>query len=234
MSQDNTIDRLNPALSTSAFAPALAGFSAVNKDNYTNSILDTAGVDGNVGDLSSLLNPGAAGLLDGGDLFNTLLNAALQRKAISASQYSQLQTSFKDGNIKYNAKYDKSQYADMIKESAARNGVDPKFAMKIFEIESGFNPNATSKCGAKGLGQLMDATAKRYGVTNSYDPKQNIEASIRFMADLKKQFNGNPDLMAAAYNAGPGAVKKYGGSVPPYKETQNYVAKLHSGSTGIV
>lgn len=113
-------------------------------------------------------------------------------------------------------------------------GVDPRFITAIVLVESGFNPNAKSRAGAMGLGQLMPGTARGMGVVNPYDPVDNLEGSIRLVrGHLEKywQQSGNPQnwehviLTLAAYNAGSGAVRKHGG-VPPYKETQNYVQKV--------
>lgn len=104
--------------------------------------------------------------------------------------------------------------------------VDPRLVVALILTESGFNPNATSRCGAMGLGQLMPGTAQGLGVSNAYDPVQNLEASIRLIRGHLSKY-GDLALALSAYNAGPGAVKKYGG-VPPYRETQNYVRKISS------
>lgn len=113
-------------------------------------------------------------------------------------------------------------------------GVDPRFITAIVLVESGFNPNATSRAGAMGLGQLMPGTARGLGVVDPYDPTQNLAGSIKLVrGHLEKywrQTGGDKDwehviLTLAAYNAGSGAVRKYGG-VPPYKETRHYVEKV--------
>lgn len=121
--------------------------------------------------------------------------------------------------------------------TSAECDVDPRLAMAVVLAESGFNPNATSPKGAMGLGQLMPGTARGMGVTDPYDPKQNLDASIRIIRSGLNKYSGNKAwkdlnwghlrLALAAYNAGSGAVKKYGG-VPPYRETQNYIAKVTS------
>lgn len=98
----------------------------------------------------------------------------------------------------------------------------------VITAESSYNPDAVSKAGAVGLMQLMPETAKQYGVSNRLDPKQSIYGGTRYLRYLAKLYNNNLTLMLAAYNAGEGAVKKYGNKVPPYKETRNYVKKVIS------
>jgi soluble lytic murein transglycosylase-like protein len=116
-------------------------------------------------------------------------------------------------------------FKDLIETSARRYGVDPALLAALVKQESNFNPNAKSGAGAKGLTQLMDATARGLGVTDSFDPVQSLDGGARFLGGLLKQFKGNESLALAAYNAGPGAVQKYGG-IPPYEETQRYVPKV--------
>jgi soluble lytic murein transglycosylase-like protein len=105
--------------------------------------------------------------------------------------------------------------------------VDPRLVIAMMIAESGFHINSTSCTGAMGLGQLMPETARGLGVTNAYDPVQNIEGSVRLLREHLQQYGGRISLTMAAYNAGPGAVSKYHG-VPPYRETENYVAKVAS------
>jgi soluble lytic murein transglycosylase-like protein len=96
----------------------------------------------------------------------------------------------------------------------------------VITAESSYNPNAISRAGAVGLMQLMPETAKQYGVSNRRDPKQNIYGGSRYLRHLLKLFKNDLVLALAAYNAGEGAVKKYGNKIPPYKETRNYVNKV--------
>jgi soluble lytic murein transglycosylase-like protein len=112
-----------------------------------------------------------------------------------------------------------------IAAAAQKYGVDPALLAALVKQESNFNPMAQSKVGAKGLTQLMDATARGLGVTDAFDPAQSLDAGAKFLGGLLKQFHGNESLALAAYNAGPGAVQKYGG-IPPYQETQRYVPKV--------
>jgi soluble lytic murein transglycosylase-like protein len=126
---------------------------------------------------------------------------------------------------------------NLIRFNGQRYGVDPYLVYCVIRQESGFRVGATSPVGAMGLMQLMPGTAARYGVTNAYDPAQSIRGGTRYLADLLRLFGGRVDLALAGYNAGEGAVMKYGRRVPPYAETQNYVRTIgaryaQSGGSG--
>ena len=110
-------------------------------------------------------------------------------------------------------------------EAASKYGVDAKFLKAIAKCESDFSTECTSSSGAMGIMQLMPQTAASLGVTNAYDPYQNIMGGARYISEKLAQYNGDKSLALAAYNAGSGNVAKYGG-IPPFKETQNYVAKV--------
>lgn len=114
---------------------------------------------------------------------------------------------------------------EIIETFSNKYSVDSDFIKAIIKQESGFNPKATSKKGAMGLMQLMPKTAKSLGVNDAYNPFENIEGGVKHIKGLLNRYNNNEELALAAYNAGAGAVKKYGG-IPPYKETQNYVKSI--------
>lgn len=119
------------------------------------------------------------------------------------------------------------QIEKLVSANAATWNVDPSLIKAIIANESGFNANATSNVGAQGLMQLMPGTASGLGVSNAYDPAQNVWGGSKYLKGLLDRFGGDMTRAVAAYNAGPGAVEKYGG-VPPYAETQNYVQNVLS------
>jgi soluble lytic murein transglycosylase-like protein len=125
----------------------------------------------------------------------------------------------------YNTRLRLSEFADTINVVSKQYGVNPGFVRAIIHAESAFNPMARSRKGAMGLMQLMPGTAKDMGVMDLTNPEQNIKGGVRYLAGLLKTFSGNETLAAAAYNAGPGAVTRYGG-IPPYEETQTYVKRV--------
>lgn len=132
----------------------------------------------------------------------------------------------------------------LIRQNGARYGVDPYLIFCVMEQESHFNARAVSPKGARGLMQLMPGTGARFGVRSPFDPAQNIMGGTRYLKMLLDNFGGRVDLVLAGYNAGEGAVMKYGRRVPPYRETRDYVKRIsaryernrpaaaHSGATG--
>ena len=133
----------------------------------------------------------------------------------------------------------KNSFDSIIRQAAQTHGVSEGLIKAVMHTESGFNSNAKSPVGAQGLMQLMPATARRFNVSNSYDPQQNIYGGAKYLSWLMKRFNGNTNLALAAYNAGEGNVDKYGG-IPPFRETQDYVRRvtsrlnnLYSGGLGL-
>jgi len=122
----------------------------------------------------------------------------------------------------------RSQFGGHILAAAKATKVDAALIRAVISVESGNNPSARSSAGAVGLMQLMPATARRYGVKNRLDPEQNIHGGARYLRDLKVLFDGNLQLVLAAYNAGEAAVMKHGRRIPPYRETVAYVPKVLS------
>jgi soluble lytic murein transglycosylase-like protein len=131
---------------------------------------------------------------------------------------------FGDGST-VSARQTPSNLAPLIEKAATEAGVDPQLFDALVASESGYDPSARSRAGALGLSQLMPDTARSLGVQNPLDPTQNLQGGASHLAQMMKRFNGDPRLALAAYNAGPGAVEKFGG-VPPYNETQRYVEKV--------
>jgi soluble lytic murein transglycosylase-like protein len=127
-----------------------------------------------------------------------------------------------------------NQYDDLINQHAAEHSLSADFVRAVIQAESAFNPWAKSAKGAMGLMQLMPATAAAYGVLNAYNPADNIRAGVAYLKSLLTRFNNNESLALAAYNAGPGAVEKYGNTVPPYKETRAYVKRIQGTQAAAV
>ncbi|HUN29860.1 MAG TPA: lytic transglycosylase domain-containing protein [Alphaproteobacteria bacterium] len=155
---------------------------------------------------------------DGAGAFAAILQAQMAAQGGDSSG---------DGAADAPAMVPPAQIDSLVNDNAQSQNVDPALIKAIIANESGFNANATSKVGAQGLMQLMPGTAAGLGVTDAYDPAQNVAGGTKYIKGLLDHFNGDVRLAVAAYNAGPGAVEKYGG-VPPYAETQNYVQNVLS------
>jgi hypothetical protein len=118
------------------------------------------------------------------------------------------------------------QYDDLIVQHANNQGVRTDLVRAVMQVESAFDPFARSPKGALGLMQLMPAIIRQFNVLNPFNPAENIRAGVAYLRQLLDRYNNNEQLALAAYNAGPGAVDKYGEAIPPYRETKNYVSKV--------
>ncbi len=195
--------------------------------------------------LSSLLGLGTANA----DIFNQLANTSegtlesllykgsnavyipesVKQALTSSYEHTKLDSYVSDnmiGSTAYaNSLAGADQYAAIIEKASATYGVPEKLIAAVIKQESNFNPSVVSHAGAQGLMQLMPQTAQYLGVTNAFDPEQNIMAGAKYLRQMLDKFNNDPTLALAAYNAGASRVTKYGG-IPPFKETQNYVKKV--------
>jgi soluble lytic murein transglycosylase-like protein len=121
-----------------------------------------------------------------------------------------------------------SLYNSLIEELAGNYAISPDLVRAVIQVESAFNPRAVSPKGAMGLMQLMPATAAEYGVVDPFDPTENIRGGVAYLRELLDRYDNQVELALAAYNAGPGAVDKYGKQIPPYRETRDYVRRIKS------
>lgn len=124
----------------------------------------------------------------------------------------------------------RERYEPIIRHHAERQALRPDLVRAVIQVESGFNPRARSPKGAMGLMQLMPATARELGVDDPYDPAENIRGGTMYLRRLIDRYDGSEELALAAYNAGSGAVDRYGRAIPPYRETRNYVRKIGSAA----
>jgi soluble lytic murein transglycosylase-like protein len=122
---------------------------------------------------------------------------------------------------------DRDGVDQLVREAAERHRVDPALIRAVIETESNWNPGAYSRKGAIGLMQLIPTTAQRFGASDAFNPKQNVDAGVRYLKTLLERYKGNLDLALAAYNAGEGAVDRAHG-IPAYRETRNYVQKVQN------
>lgn len=118
-------------------------------------------------------------------------------------------------------------FDDLIEEEARRHGVRSDLVRAVIQVESAFNPYAVSDKGAMGLMQLMPGTARQLGVSNAFDPEQNVRGGVVYLRQLLDRYEGDERLALAAYNAGPGAVDRHGQTVPPFRETRAYVSRVN-------
>jgi len=122
--------------------------------------------------------------------------------------------------------YNRRRLTGVIAQVARESGLPPELIHAVVRAESAYDPKALSNKGARGLMQLMPATARRYGVKDSWDAEQNLRGGASYLKDLLQMFDQDLELAVAAYNAGENAVKRYGRKIPPYDETRNYVRKV--------
>jgi soluble lytic murein transglycosylase-like protein len=135
-------------------------------------------------------------------------------------------TASRNGYSPAQLRKNKVKLTPLIDQTAKLVRLHPGLLHAMIMVESAYNPEAESKKGAQGLMQLMPATASRYGVDDSYDPRQNLQGGARYLKDLLEEFEFDLQLALAAYNAGENAVRRYGNQIPPYPETQHYVEKV--------
>lgn len=166
------------------------------------------------------------------DALQKELAVLYEKKELNLAEAAHIRSQISSGNVAKTGIVTKGsggtytgKYASEINAAASKHGIDAQLIAAVIQAESGFNPNAKSSSGARGLMQLMPATAKGLGVKDSYNAEQNIMGGAKYLAEQLKTFGGDIKLALAAYNAGPGNVKKHGG-IPPFKETQNYVKKI--------
>jgi len=166
---------------------------------------------------------------DGVRNYTSVRPRGVSADAMRTIKYSYMETCYacgaKPGVNFGTTRLNTSAYQAEIAAAARQHGVDEAIVRAIIHAESAYNPMALSRVGAQGLMQLMPPTARRFGVTDAFNPQQNIQGGVKYLAWLLKRFNGNLTLAAAGYNAGEGAVDKYKG-VPPYSETRRYVERV--------
>lgn len=117
-------------------------------------------------------------------------------------------------------------FDDVIEKHASTHGIRTDLVRAVIQVESAFNPRAVSSKGAMGLMQLMPTVARQFGVANAFDPSENIRAGVAYLRQLLDRYRGDERLALAAYNAGPGAVDRFGQTVPPFRETRDYVTRI--------
>lgn len=219
----------------SLFSSGSSVFSDMIEELLTETATNLAAAENKLGSTSTLLGTTATTTI-GASSDNPYLAAFMYAQG-TVNPYSKLVATTETGNsavetvtnstlTNYNTGLaGASNYASIIKKAAATYDLPEKLLAAVMKQESNFNPNVISRAGATGLMQLMPATAKYLGVADSTDPEQNIMGGAKYLRQMLNQFDNNISTALAAYNAGPGNVRKYGG-IPPFKETTNYVTKV--------
>jgi soluble lytic murein transglycosylase-like protein len=204
------VDQIQAMLAGVTTAPASTGSTS-----FSSALADAS--------TSAALTGGATASTDPAAATGTLASLSSPVGATSAAAYGTA-TATTGGALPSSV-----PYAAQITAAAKANGIDPALLAGLIKQESGFNPNAGSPAGARGLTQLMPSTAAGLGVSNVLDPAQSIQAGAKYLKQQLDTFGGDVTKALAAYNAGPGAVKRFGG-VPPYAETQNYVRAVQANA----
>ena len=151
--------------------------------------------------------------------FNNVLTAEMNQ-----SNNSNIGSPDAIGSVKEKVNYS-GDFNEIIDNVSKKYNINSSIIKSVIKAESDFNPSVVSSAGAMGLMQLMPDTARSLGVDDTFDPVENIEGGVKYLKEMLDKFGGNLELALAAYNAGPGNVVKYGG-IPPFQETENYVAKI--------
>lgn len=201
------------SLQTFGAVQTYSELDGASSDLFNSMLEDTLGKSSASGSLLGTMSPPRS-------LFYNGTNTVFEPSTLPVS----LSRTLKVEQLKNTANYGE-QYEEIIRQAADEYNLPDSLLSSIIQHESNFNPNSVSRAGAEGLMQLMPGTAKFLGVTNSFDPVENIKGGAKYLRQMLNQFNGNIEHALAAYNAGPGNVRKYGG-IPPFKETQNYVQKV--------